>query len=143
VASTIFKIIGIVSIVACTLVGILALPFLARFLKKVNESIADRSRQIRDQVSTSLNEIETAQTQIETIATTTSSIKAGMNSCLTTADKAVSFLESRIFQTGVPAALWLLLIAIALPRGLRKSKSKKKARRVIPPPSWDDAAHVE
>ena len=119
-------------------IGIFVLPFLARFLKKANKSMAGRARQVRDQVNTSLGGMKTAQDQIEAFSAVSASVKAGMDSAISAAGKAVSFLESRTFQIGLPAVLWFLLLVIALPRGLRRRTPKPK--RVIPPPSWEAAA---
>lgn len=139
-AVTIFRIIAVVVIILGVFIGIFVLPFLARFLKKANKSMAGRARQVRDQVNTSLGGMETAQNQIEAFSAVSASVKAGMDSAISAAGKAVSFLESRTFQIGLPAVLWFLLLVIALPRGLRRRTPKPKPKRVIPPPSWEAAA---
>jgi ABC-type multidrug transport system fused ATPase/permease subunit len=140
VAATIFRIIAVVVIILGVFIAVFVLPFLSRFLKRANKSMAERARQVRDQVNTSLGGMETAQVQLEAFSAMTGSVKAGMTTAIGAADKAVSLLESRAFQVGLPAVLWFLLLAIALPRGLRRHKPKRAPRRVIPPPSWEAAA---
>jgi hypothetical protein len=140
VSATIFRIIAVVVIILGVFIAIFVLPFLARFLKRTNKSMAESARHVRDQVNTSLGGMETAQVQLDAFAAATGSVKAGMTAAIGAADKAVSFLESRAFQIGLPAVLWFLLLAIALPRGLRHHKPKREPRKVIPPPSWEAAA---
>jgi len=139
-AVTVFRIIAIVVIILGVFIAIFVLPFLARFLKRVNKSMAGRARDLRDQVNTGLGGIESAQVQIEAVAAVTGQVKAGMNAAIGAADQAVTFLESRAFQIGLPAILWFLLLVIALPRGLRRHRQKPAPKRVVLPPSWEAAA---
>jgi hypothetical protein len=136
-AATIFEIIGVVAIVVAVLVAVLVLPFLSRALKRFNKSGVERAHQVRTQVTSSLGGVEDAQVQIDSVAAVTEGVKAGMTAAIATADQAVTFLESRAFQVGLPAVLWFLLLVVALPRGLHRARPKKIPRRVIPPPSWE------
>ena len=138
-AATIFEIIGVVAIVVAVLVAVLVLPFLSRALKRFNKSGVDRAHRVRAQVTSSLGGVGDAQVQIDSVAAVTEGVKAGMTAAIGVADQAVSFLESRAFQIGLPAVLWFLLLVVALPRGLHGSRPKKSPRKVIPPPSWEAA----
>lgn len=136
-AATIFEIIAVVAIVVAVLVAVLVLPLLARLLKSFNKSGVKRAREFRTQVTGSLKDVDSVQAQVDALAQVTRGVKAGMDGAVEVAGKAVSFLESRTFQLGLPAVLWFLLLAVAVPRGLR-GLSALKPRRVIPPPSWEE-----
>jgi predicted PurR-regulated permease PerM len=145
VTITILRIFAIVVIILGALAGVFILRFLARFLKKQNKSFSERARDVRKQVSTSIEGIDTAQEQIAAIASMTEAVQAGMVKTLEAADRTVGFLESRAFQIGLPAVLWFLLLVVALPRGLarRTPKTESRPRRVILPPSREAAARAE
>jgi hypothetical protein len=136
-AATIFEIIGVIAIIVAVLVAILVLPFLSRALKRFNKSGAQRARDLREQVTSSMSDVDEAQKQLDAFTAVSEGLRTGMTQAIEVADGAVTFLESRAFQVGLPAALWFLLLAIALPRGLRGSRVKMVRRRVIPPPSWE------
>lgn len=137
-AATIFEIIAVVAIVVAVLVAVLVLPLLAGLLKSFNKSGVKRAREFRTQVTGSLEDVDAVQAQLDALGQVTRGVKAGMDSAVEAAGKAVSFLESRTFQVGLPAVLWLLLLAVAVPRGIR-GLSSVKPRRVIPPPSWEES----
>ena len=138
-AATIFEIIGVIAIIIAVLVAVLVLPFLSRFLKKFNKSGVQRAHQVRAQVTESLGDVDSAQVQLDAFSALADGVKAGMGQAIEGVSRFVTFLESRTFQVGLPALLWFLLLVIALPRGLRRSKTAIRPRRVIPPPSWEAA----
>jgi len=120
------------------LVAILVLPFLSRALKRFNKSGAQRARDLREQVTSSMNDVDEAQQQLDAFSAMSAGVKTGMEKAVEAADGAVMFLGSRIFQVGLPAVLWFLLLVIALPRGLRGTRYLARPRRErIPPPSWE------
>ena len=139
--ATVFEIIAVVAIVLAVFIACFVLPISARYLKKTYKSLRPVSRGLRDQVGTSITGIDAAQVQLDAFAQATSGIKAGMDSALRGADKAVSFLRSNTFQVGLPVTLWVLFLVVALPRGLRRP-AKKKARKKepVPPSSWEREA---
>lgn len=137
-AAKVFQIVGIIVLAVSIFLFIFLLPALARILKKTNSSLAGKARLVGDQMRSSINGMDAAQDQIKAASEITASVKAGMSASIRSADRALGFLNSRPFQAGVPILLWVLLFAIALPRGLRKLKKKKKIKP-IPPPSWEKA----
>lgn len=138
-AAKVFQIIAIVVMVVTLFILILILPFISRMLKKLNKSFADRRVGIRSQMTASLTEMEAAQGQIEALSQVTASVKDGLDSMMGVTDKAVAFLRSNAFQFGLPVVIWLLLLVVAIPRGVRGPRPRKKpAPVVIPPPSWED-----
>ena len=142
-AAKVFEIIAVAAIILFGLVLIVALRFLAKFLKRHNKSMISRAGEVRRQFDSSIVGIDSAQGQIEAMAAMTGAVRAGMDSAIAVADSAVSFLESRTFQVGLPALLWFLLLVIALPRGLRSHWPRiMKIREPIPPPSWEAAARA-
>lgn len=139
-AAKVFQVIGVVFIILFTLVFVVALPFLSKFLKKLNRSLGDRGRVVRDQMRSTLTNIETAQDEIRSVSAMTEAVRGTMDSAIKTADGAVAFLKSSAFQVGVPLAVWTLFLLIAVPRGIRWRRLKKKRTgpKPIPPPSWTD-----
>lgn len=135
-AAKVFQIIGIAAVVIFTLLFALVLPFLSRLLKKLNRSLADRAGGIKKQVSDSLSEMDTAQGQIEAFGAVTASVKSGIGTVISAADRLVAFLESGAFQVGLPVVLVFLMLFIGLPRGLLRRKKPRKVE-MIPPPSWE------
>lgn len=138
VAAKIFQIIGIIALVIAIFVFIIILPIINRLLKGLNRTLGSRGRDLRGQMSSSLKEIEVAQGQLETVVSATDSVKSGMRAAIGAADKFVDFLKSPVFQLGLPVSLWFLLLAVAVPRGIRRHKKISKKQRVIPPPSWEE-----
>lgn len=138
-AAKIFEIIAVVAIILFGLVFAIALRFLAKFLKRHNKGMLTRAGEVRKQFDASIGNVDNAQGQIQAMADMTGAVRAGMDSAIAVADRAVSFLESRPFQLGLPALLWFLLLVIALPRGLRLRRPPKREPKVIPPPSWEAA----
>jgi hypothetical protein len=139
VAAKIFEVIAVVAIILFALVFAVALRFLAKFLKRHNKGMITRAGEVRKQFDASIGGVDNAQVQIEAMAAMSGAVRAGMESAIGVADTAVSFLESRTFQIGLPALLWFLLLAIALPRGLRVRRPPRREPNVIPPPSWEAA----
>lgn len=133
----VLQIIGIVSVVLGVFVGVVVLPIMSRFLKKAHKALQGKARDIPDQVGASLESISVAQGQIDALIATTASVKAGMEAAIGFADKAIAFLNSALFQVGLPALLWALFLSVALPRGLRRRKKKGPKVKPIPPPSWE------
>jgi len=142
VAAKVFQIIAVATIILFGLVFALALRFLGKFLKRHNKGMVSRAGEVRKQFDSSIGGIDNAQGQIEAMAAMTGAVRGGMDSAIAVADRAVSFLESRTFQVGLPALLWVLLLVIAIPRGLRMRRPKQKEPNVIPPPSWEAAARA-
>jgi len=140
VAAKVFQIIGIVVLALSVFLFIFVLPMVARFLKKMNSTLSAKAGVIGGQVKVSLAGIDTAQGQLEAVSAVTASVKSGMAAAISTSDRVITFLKSGVFQAGLPVLTWILLLAIALPRGLRKRKKKKKKVTPIPPPSWEKAA---
>jgi len=140
VAAKIFEIIAVVLIIIFGLAFAFALRFLAKFLKRNNKTMGSRAGEMRKQFDSSIGGMDNAQVQIEALAAVTTSVRAGMTGAIALAAKAVTFLESRAFQIGLPAVLWFLLLAIALPRGLREHRARRGEVHVIPPPSWEAEA---
>ena len=137
-AAKVFQIIGIVALVLFIPINFILLYMAGKLLKKINRSLGERAGGIRKQVTASLSGIDTAQDQLEEFSAVTASVRAGMDKAIEAADKAVGFLKSTTFQAGLPAVIWILFLAVALPRGLRKRKVKKKNRVTpVPPPSWE------
>lgn len=137
-AAKVFQIIGIVALVLFVPIGVIVLYMAGRLLKKVNRSLRERAGGIRKQVDASLSGIDAAQDQLAALSTVSASVKAGMDKAIEAADKAVGFLKSAAFQAGLPAAIWVIFLAVTLPRGLVKRRKKKKSKvEPIPPPSWE------
>jgi len=132
----VFQIIGIVVIILVVLVSVVVLPFLSRLLKKLNKSLSAERPAIAREMRTSLGELEAAQDQIEAVVVVTDSVKSGMKAAISAADKAVGWLESNVFQIGLPILLSLLILTASIVRGLKPRKGKK-AVAVVPPPSWE------
>lgn len=132
------KILAIIGIILGTLIALVVLPVISRVLKKTNKTMAQRAREVSKEVNTSIAGLDEAQVQIQAMEAATAAVQQSVAAANKAAGQAVAFLESRTFQLGVPALLWFLLFAIALPRGLRLTTTRKK-RRVIPPPSWEAA----
>lgn len=132
---TVFQVIGVISIFLAALVVIIVFYFLNKGLRHLNSVLDSRRKEIGRDLRTSLEGLDEAQGQIEALSAATAGVRAGMDSAISAADTAVSFLRSSAFQIGVPAAMWLLLVLIAIPRALR-SPARKKSVKVIPPPSW-------
>ena len=134
-AAKVFEIIAVVAIILFALIFAVALRFLSKFLKRHNKGMLTRAGEMRKQFDASIGGVDNAQVQIAAMAEMTGAVRAGMDAAIGVADTAVSFLESRAFQIGLPALLWFLLVAIALPRGLRRASRSEP--NVIPPPSWE------
>ncbi len=139
-AATIFEIIGTIAIIVAVLVAVLVLPVLARLLKRFNRSGADRARGIRSQVTESIGDVDAAQEQLDAFAAVSAGVRVAMDHAIEGTGRVVGFLESRTFQVGLPLVLWFLLLLVAVPRGFRRPKTATKPRRVIPPPSREDAS---
>lgn len=131
------QIIGIVSVVLVTFVGVVVLPIMAKFLKKAHGVFREKARDIPNQLGATVESIGVAQGQIDALIATTASVKSGMEAAIGLADRAIAFLSSTVFQVGLPAVLWALFLIIALPRGLRRRKKKGPKIRPVPPPSWE------
>lgn len=135
-AAKVFQIIGIVALVVSIPTCFLILFYAGKLLKEINRSLGERAGGIRKQVDSSLSGIDAAQSQLEAVSGVTASVTAGMEKAIEAADKAVAFLKSGAFQAGLPAAIWVLFLAVTIPRSLRRHKKKSKAKP-IPPPSWE------
>lgn len=137
-AAKVFEVIGIVSLVLLIPTAFVILYMAGKSLKKVNLSLVGRAGDMRKQVEASLSGMDTAQGQLAAFSTVSTSVKAGVDKAIEAADKAVGFLKSTAFQVGLPAAIWVLFLAVTLPRGLIRRKKKKKSEvKPIPPPSWE------
>ncbi len=136
----IFQIIGIVFTVIFALSIIVILPIINRLLKGLNRSFSERKFTITQEVAKSEVGVDTAKEQVEAIKAATDVFRRNLEKTISLADSAVAFLDSNAFQFGLPVLLWILFFMISLPRGLRKSKRKKKRKRfeAIPPPSWEN-----
>lgn len=142
-AAKVFQVIAIVAIILFGLIFAVALRFLGKFLKRHNKGMVSRASEVRKQFDSSMGGIDNAQVQIEAMAAATGAVRAGMDGAIAVADSAVSFLESRAFQVGLPMVLWFLLLVIAVPRGLRVRWTRLIPRPApIPPPSWEAAARA-
>ena len=136
-AAKVFQIIGIVALVLFIPTSFIILYMAGKSLKKVNRSLVGRAGDMRKQVDASLSGIDAAQGQLAAFSTVGASVKDGMDKAIAAADKTVGFLKSTAFQAGLPAVVWILFLAVTLPRGLVKLKKKKKSKvKPIPPPSW-------
>lgn len=137
-AAKVFEVIGIVALVLLIPTAFVILYMAGKSLKKVNLSLVGRAGDMRKQVEASLSGMDTAQGQLAAFSTVSTSVKAGVDKAIEAADKAVGFLKSTAFQVGLPAAIWVLFLAVTLPRGLIRRKKKKKSEvKPIPPPSWE------
>ena len=136
-----FQIIGIIAVFLFT--GLFAIIFLliGGGLKRLNRSMGRRRREVREEIDRSLLEIEQADQQIKSIEVLSQSVRAAMESAIGLADRTVAFLESAVFQVGVPAVLWTLFLVVALPRAARhgRKRGKRKKREPVPPESWKQA----
>ena len=140
-AAKVFQIIGIVVIIITVLISVLILPFLSRLLKRLNKALSAGRPDIAREMSQSLHEIEAAQGQIEAVTAMTESVKSGMQAAIGVADKVVEFLESGVFQVGLPVLLWFLILVTSIIRGLQWGrKGKESTIAPIPPPSWEAEA---
>jgi len=137
-AAKVFEIIGIVALVLFIPIYLITMYMAGKWLKKVNRSLVGRSGEIRKQMDASLSGMDTALDQLVSFSTVSASVKAGVDKAIEGADKAVRFLNSTAFQAGLPAVIWVLFLAVMLPRGLIMRNKKKKVKvKPIPPPSWE------
>ena len=141
-AVVVLEIIGIVAILLALAVSLVVLPLIGGFLKSLNKSMGGRVSEIKKQVGSSVENIEMANKEIEAIAAATAGVRLGMDKTLKATDKAIAFLDSKAFQLGFPAVLWVFFFVVALPRAIfhQKKKKKKSPLEPIPPPSWQAAA---
>jgi hypothetical protein len=144
VAATVFEIIGAMTVVLGVLITIVVLFLMNKGLKSANRALEARKGDFSKDLRASLEGLDDAQGQLEAMSSATEGVKAGMQAAVSAADRLVSFLKSSVFQVGVPTVLWVLLVFIAVPRGLRGSRAalKKKKKKKIPPPSWEAAAEL-
>lgn len=140
-AAKVFQIIGAVIIVLSVLIAVAVFYFLNKGLKKVNKVLRDHRGDVSKDLLIGLDGLKEAEGQLEVVTAATETVKAGMRSGIAGADKLVVLVKSSAFQMGVPVAMWVMLVFVAIPRALlpRKKKKKKKATP-IPPPSWEAAA---
>ncbi len=143
VVARVFEIIGIVAIILLGLITVAVLYFLNKGLKKLNGITRSGHSEIGRELRVSLSGLDGAQGQLDQISAATEATRAGMKSALSAADAALAFLKSNVFQVGVPVCMWLLLLAVTVPRSLAGSKKKKKKVEPIPPPSWQAAAEQQ
>lgn len=133
----IFQIIGIVFTVLFTILIIVALPLINRLLKQLNKSFSERKNTITQEVTRSEIGMDTARQQVDALKASTDIFRRNLEKVVTIADSAVAFLDSNAFQLGLPLVLWVLFFAVALPRGLRQKRRKRKRFEAVPPPSWE------
>ena len=140
-AVLVLEIIGIVAILLALAVSLVVLPLIGGLLKSLNKSMGVRVPEIGKQVGSLVEDIELANKEIDTIAAATAGVRQGMDKTLKATDKAIAFLDSKAFQLGFPAVLWVFFFVVALPRAIfHREKKKKSPLEPIPPPSWQDAA---
>jgi len=139
-AAKVFQIIGAVIIVLSVLIAVAVFYFLNKGLKKVNKVLKDNRGDVSKDLLTGLDGLKEAEGQLEVVTAVTETVKAGMRSGIAAADKLVVFVKSSAFQMGVPVAMWVMLVFVAIPRALLPRKKKKKKATPIPPPSWEAAA---
>jgi predicted PurR-regulated permease PerM len=136
----VLEILGIIGVLLLLVVSVIVLPLLGSLLKSMNKSIVTRGPGFRKQVNESMTEIQDVNKEIEALAAATKGVKVGMDKALSTADRVIEFLESKVFQLGLPAILWAVFFLVALPRAIFHRKKKREAVEPIPPPSWQAAA---
>lgn len=138
-AAKVFQIIGIVAIILGTLVFAVVFFFIGKLLKSFNKTFVGKGRDITGQMRESMKEMDIAQDQLAAFDVVATQVKAGMDSAIGVADRAVGFLRSNAFQVGLPVVFWVLFLMVAVPRGLfrRPKKKQKKEVKPIPPPSWE------
>ncbi len=133
----VLEILGIIGIFLLLAVSVIVLPLLGGLLKSVNKSLGSRGPELKKQVRDSVASMDTAGQQIEAMALATKSARLGMNKALEASDRVLAFLNSKVFQLGVPAVMWVLFFVIAVPRGLFARARWFKPVEPIPPPSWE------
>ena len=138
-AAKVFEIIGAVIIVLSMLIAVAVFYFLNKGLKKVNMVLKDHRGDVSKDLLIGLDGLKEAEGQLELVTAVTETVKVGMRSGIAAAEKLVLFVKSSAFQMGVPVAMWVMLVFVAIPRALLPRKKKKKATP-IPPPSWEAAA---
>ncbi len=145
VAATALEIIGAITIVLGVLIAIAVLFFVNRGLKAANRGLEGRRGDVSRDLRASMKGLDEAQVQLDAMSTATAGVKSGMEAAISAADRVVAFVRSSVFQVGVPTVMWVLLVLIAVPRGLSRSRKllkKKKKKKPIPPPSWEAAAEL-
>jgi hypothetical protein len=138
VAAKVFQIIGTVCIVLGVLIAIILLPLISRLLKNANRSLAKESRTFSGQMRSSLEEMDTAKAQIDAAGEVTVAVKQGMKAAIGAMDGLRLFLESNVFQVGLPVLIWTAVLVVSITRGIlpgRRSGQSKPAIKPIPPPS--------
>jgi len=139
------EILGIIGVLLLLIISVIVLPLAGHLLKSLNKGLVTRGPSFRKQVNDSVTEIQDVNKDIESLAAATRGVKLGMDKALVTAGRVVEFLESKTFQLGVPAIMWVLFFLIAVPRAWRATPKifNWKPVEPIPPPSWQKAAEEE
>jgi hypothetical protein len=138
----VWEILGIIGVLLLLIVSVIVLPLLGHLLKSLNKGLVTRGPDFKKQVNDSMIEIQDVDKEIEALAAATRGAKLGMDKALVTADRVLGFLNSKLFQLGLPAVLWVLFFLVAVPRAWRATPKifNWKPVQPIPPPSWQKAA---
>ena len=129
-AVTIFSIIGTIFAVIVGLISLFLLPFIGKSLKRLNRFLDERERTAGSQVKDLVSNLETTATQLESFAPVAEATRAFTNTANSAMDQVVAFLESKPFQTAFPLICSVLLLLLALPRGLLAKERKRRRARI-------------
>lgn len=144
-AGTTLSIIATVFIILFGLIFFLVLFFMNKGLKALNRGFKGAGGDVTKQFGESIEGMDAAQDQLEELSVLTDAAKVGVRSAIGFAEHVVAFLRSDAFQVGLPVAIWVGWLVVAVPRVLVFGRTRRKriVFEPVPPPSWEEEEDLD